>query len=243
MGRRRRVFVVGVLVALGALLALSSVAGAARAAGTGGRRADASTTSSTTPTSVGIGGDYAYSGAVVHEPGTTKTRTLNAYQSAVFVQSWLGDLYYGHPKFGPPSANLTVSRVDVTGNWGGTYTTLAVYYATDGSQVWIGFPHQPITTTPSSRPPAPGGWFIAPARVRQAYAGTAKLVLTGGVQAATSTSAPPVTSSTSTAPPAASAGGHRSRRSIFLWIGLGLALVAALWTVVSVLRERGAKKH
>ena len=232
---------------LGALVTLAGLsapawAATASAGALGTRRAEASTTSSTTPTSVEISGGYAFSSAVVHEPGTTATRKLDAYQAAVFVQSWIGDLYYGKPAHTPPPANLPVSRVDVTGNWGGTYTTLAVFYATNGTQVWIGFPSQPMTTTPSTRPPAPGGWFVALPRVRQAYAGTAKLVLTGGVQAATSTSAPPSTSPTTAAPPASSSG-HKSKRAIFLWIGLGLAVVAALWTAISVLRDRGAKQR
>ena len=188
---------------------------------------------------MGIGGNYAFSSSVITGPGLTTPRHLNAYQSAVFVQSWLGDLYFGHPRHGPPPADLPVFRVDVTGIWGVNRATLAVFYSTDGTNVWIGFPRQQMTTASPRRPPAPGGWFQAQPRVREAFAGTAKLLLTGGVQAETSTTAAPTTTTTTAA---ASPSHHRSSRAVWLWLAAGLALVAAAGLVVSWFRDRVRKQ-
>src|SRR5438128_11773750 len=119
MGSRRRFFTLaraaaGLLAALG-LVAVASASAAA------GRSAAGPATSSTTPTSVAISGNYAFAGAVITGSGLSRPRKLNAYQSAVYVQSWLGALYSGAPVVHEdPPAGLGVFEVDVTGNWGGS---------------------------------------------------------------------------------------------------------------------------
>lgn len=170
---------------------------------------------STTTTLVSISGHFAFSGAVITGPGLSKPRTLNAYQSAVYMQSWLGSLYSGarvtHQK--PPDA-LPVYEVDVTGNWGGSIETRSSFYASDGRRVWIAFPAvAPLTSTPGTRPAVIRGWFVALPRVKHAFEGTAKLVETGGTQ-----------STTTTLPAPAS---HRSGgRGIGLGLAIGLAALA-----------------
>jgi hypothetical protein len=192
-------------------------------------------TSSTTPPSVAISGNYAFSGAVITGPGLAKPRTLNAYQSAVYVQSWLGGLYSGAPvvHHNPP-AGLGVFEVDVTGNWGGSIETRETFYASDGHRVWVAFPAlDPISSTPGTRPAVITGWFVALPRVRQAFAGTAKLVPTGGTQQA-STTVP----RTTTVPAGSTTTG--SAPSTGLWIAILLALavlVAAAYWIRS--RRRG----
>jgi len=174
----------------------------------------------TTTTLVSISGDFAFSGAVITGPGLSRPRTLNAYQSAVYMQSWLGSLYSGvrviHQK--PPDA-LPVYEVDVTGNWGGSIETRSSFYASKGRRVWIAFPAlAPITSTPGTRPAVIRGWFVALPRVKQAFEGKAELVETGGTQ-----STVPTTTTTLPAPTS-----HRSGRSdVGLGIAIGLAAAAA----------------
>lgn len=207
MGTRRQIFTFA--VAAGLLTSLGPVA---------------MTSASATPTSVAISGNYAFSGAVITGPGLSKPRTLNAYQSAVYVQSWLGSLYSGvtvvHED--PPAA-LAVYEVDVTGNWGGSIETRATFYASDGRRVWIAFPAlDPITSTPGTRPAVIKGWFVALPRVRQAFAGTAKLVPTAGTQTPSTTVAPPTT-----APAGSTTSGSKTPAGLWITILLVLAAVAA----------------
>ena len=86
---------------------------------------------------VPIGGGLAFTGATVTGPlPSGATRTLDAYQTAVFVQSWLPAAIYGRtPVHSPPPPGARRYRVDTTGTWDGAEappTTRAVFYATDG---------------------------------------------------------------------------------------------------------------
>jgi hypothetical protein len=208
-----------VAASCGCALLIVSLAGAATAV----------PNDSTTTTLVTISGDFAFSGAVITGPGLSKPRTLNAYQSAVYMQSWLGGLYSGAPVThqNPPAA-LPVYEVDVTGNWGGTIETRSTFYASDGHRVWIAFPSlPPITKTPGTHPAVIRGWFVALPRVRQAFAGTAKLVETGGTQSV------PTSTTTTTAPVSADARSGGSDIGLGIAIALAAAAVAGgtLWLV------------
>jgi hypothetical protein len=224
--------------------AISALAIAILIVGTTTASAGAATTTTTPagpPTSVGIGGNYGFSSAKITGPGMAKPRTLNAYQSSVFVQSWLVDAFYGkHAQSGPPPG-LPVYRVDVTGNWGGSYTTLTVYYAANKNTVWIAWPRQPIDTTPTSQPPKPSGWFVALPRVRQAFAGTAKLLQTGGVIAESPSTTPGASPSTTTTVATTDASSGSSGSSAFLWIVLGAAVLAAALVAATRIRGRSAR--
>jgi hypothetical protein len=181
---------------------------------------------SPTTTLVTISGDFAFSGAVITGPGMAKPRTLSAYQSAVYMQSWLGSLYSGAPvtRRNPPPA-LPVYEVDVTGNWGGSIETRATFYASDGRRVWIAFPAvAPLTSTPGTRPAVIRGWFVALPRVKQAFAGTAKLVETGGTQSV------PTSTTPTTATPDSS-----DNRSGGADIGSGIAILAAAAAVAAII--------
>jgi hypothetical protein len=197
--------------------------------------ATAAPNDTTTTTLVTISGDFAFSGAVITGPGLSKPRTLNAYQSAVYMQSWLGSLYSGVPvtRRNPPPA-LPVYEVDVTGNWGGSVETRSTFYASDGRRVWIAFPSlAPITSTPGTRPNVIRGWFVALPRVRQAFAGTAKLVETGGTQSATTTTTTPGSART-----------HRasSDRGVGLAIGLATGAAALAGIGVWLVRRRAGQR-
>lgn len=224
MGTSRRLVVFAIVVGLTASLPLAAAASASDRAGA---RQERGTTTSSTPASVAIGGGLAFSGATITGP-SRDVRRLNAYQSAVWVQSWIGQLYYGKPSHERPPANLPVYRVDVTGNWGGSIETRATFYASDGRLVWVAFPRLP----PSRGHPVITGWFAALPRVREAFAGTAKLELTGGTQ-----TLPPTTAAPTTTVPLNST--RRGTRSLtLLWIAIILLAVVALSFFVSRIRAR-----
>ena len=73
----------------------------------------------------GVDGDrrnFAFTGATITSPADPTPRSLNGYQAAVFVQSWLPEAMYGKPELRDPPADLPVYRVDLMGSWGGDAT-------------------------------------------------------------------------------------------------------------------------
>jgi hypothetical protein len=196
----------------------------------------ARTSPTTLPGSVKIDNGWAYTGAVITGPGLSQPRTLNAYQAAVFIQSWLGEAIFGHPQIVNPPKSLGVYKVAVTGTWGSpNKATLPVYYASHGSTVWISFPATvgatPSGATPTTSPP-PAKWFVAPSRVKQAFEGTAKLVRTAGTE--TPTTAPVA------APVAVGHSGSSSTGWIIVLIAIGV-LVAGALMIPRVARGRSSK--
>jgi len=224
MGIRRRLIILVVSATCFVSLGLGM-----SAYGVGLASGRALVTAASPPSSVQISGNYSFTGAVITGPGLAKPRKLNAYQAAVYVQSWLADTVFGKGvvRQSPP-ANLPVYRVDVAGFWGGNTATLATYYASDGTQVWIAFPRQPTSTsTPSTRPPNAAGWFVALPRVKQAFEGTAKLVPTAGIaQSPGSTGAGAPTTVGAATPNATASSG--SSGSATPWVIGIVALVLAL---------------
>ncbi|MGQ0832865.1 MAG: hypothetical protein ACT4OV_14430 [Microthrixaceae bacterium] len=141
-------------------------------------------TSTTAPApegSVGIGDGIYLTKAVVVAPDGT-TRSLDARQAAVFVQSWLASAFFGGPEIvADPPSDLPVYRVDSTGIWGtGGQGTVSAYYATDGTTPYIGFPGMVVWSDPSEIPP-PGQWFTAPTRVIDTFQGKGELQDTLGI--------------------------------------------------------------
>jgi hypothetical protein len=181
-----------------------------------GLTAWAAGTTTTTPSSVEISAGFAFRGAVITGAGAAPRR-LTAYQSAVFMQAWIGDAFFGKPKHEKLPAHVAVYRLDVSGTWGGgsEFTTRAVYYASDGTRAWIAFPSPQIT--PPTGAPARLDWFVGPPRLIQAFAGTAKLIPTVGTGAS-----PP-----NAAAPAAPAG-HSDGSAVWPWIVGAAAAVTAV---------------
>jgi hypothetical protein len=217
---RKRGRVVAATAVLVAALALVCLASAASGATT------VSSTSTTVPSRVQISSGFEFSGADVHTAAGRDTRHLNAYQAAVFVQSWIGAALYTHPKHERPPATAPIERVDVTGTWGGgtDLATRAVFYASDGKNAYIAFP---------SSGDVPAGsldFWIAPSRTMGAFAGTEKLVPTAGTN--TDTSAAP----SSVAPPSASDGSHSS----WSWVAAVLLVVLVALVIGVVVRRRRA---
>ena len=200
-----------------------------------------STTSSTpvpSPEGVGIGDGIFLTGAVVTPPGDEPPRTLDAYDAAVFVQSWIASAYFGGEDFKrePPPPDLPVYRVDSTGEWGGSTAqgTVTVYYATDGTTAYIAFPGLAVWTDPAEAPP-PSGWFSPPARVIDAFNGDAELEETYGTQSATTTT---------TVPPLEPEAGDSDATSRWPWTTIttvAVLVVGLLVLVVLVWRARGSR--
>jgi hypothetical protein len=144
-------------------------------------------TQATTPEgAVGIGDGIFLTEGVITPPAGEEPRTLDAYHTAVFVQSWLAAAFYGGPDLlKEPPAGLPVYRVDSTGDWAGSSGTVTVYYTTDGTTPYIAFPGMVVWSDPSEVPP-PSNWFVAPPRVIEAFNGEADLVESLGVETATS---------------------------------------------------------
>src|SRR5262249_25510239 len=124
--------------------------------------------------------DYWYTGATVTPGDGSPPRTMNALQAAVFVQSWLGQAFFGS-RSSPPPPDVPISRLDVTGQWGqGQSGYPTVYYADDGVTVYLSSPNAPLTDQPADPPPPPEVWFNGQPRVRDAYAGTVGLLALAG---------------------------------------------------------------
>ncbi len=185
------------------------------------------------PDGVDIGGGEKITGAVVTLNGDASSppRTMNAYQAAVFVQSWFADALYNQAlKLQDPPAQLPVYRIDVNGTWGvgGTTGVVAAYYATDGTNVWVAFPSQAPGPEPID-PPPPSNWFVAPPRVIDVFNGTATLVQSSGVVAATATTKPPGEAKTSS-----------GSSNTAIWVALVVGVVIVLVGGAFILRRRRA---
>ena len=143
-------------------------------------------TTTTLPGSTAIDVNFAFTGATITSATDPTPRSMNGYQAAVFVQSWLPIAMYGKPELRDPPADVPVYRVDLMGSWGGDQPQVGiqtVYYATDGSNAFVSYPQgQPVTPTPTEPPPPPTTWFIPPPRTIEAFNGTATLIETAGTQ-------------------------------------------------------------
>lgn len=154
---------------------------------------DEGSTTTATEEGVAIGDGYSFTGAVITPLEGGETRTLDAYQAAVFVQSWLGQAIFAREDIlKEPSPELPVYRVDIQGDWGDQVGRVTVYYATDGTTPYIAFPQtQGAVTDPNAPYPEPADWFVGVPRVIDAFEGNAELIETTGTQMATSTTTTP----------------------------------------------------
>jgi hypothetical protein len=221
-----RTFVILVGIALGAaVFAPPAHAGSDAAPTTTPTTAAPVTTA--TPPGVGIGDGYYFTGAVITTPGAAN-RTLNAYQAATFVQSWLGEAVWGQPTMQNPPADLPVSQVDISGEWAaGGVGVLTVYFVSDGNgHSWINFPQNQVPTTATTTPPAPEKWWIPPPHAIDAFNGTGKLEETLGTYTATSVTTPtPATGSA-----ASSSSGSSGSSNLWIWAvvgSIGIVLIGA----------------
>ena len=147
----------------------------------------------TTPTSfpegIGINEGIFVSGAVVSltPAGSGEPRTMDEYDAAVFVQSWLGAAFFSNPADAvkDPPAGLPIYRIDIAGTWNKEPGNVTAYYATDGTTPYIALPGLLVWNDPAQIPP-PSQWFVPPLRVIDTFNGEGELIPTTGVEIATS---------------------------------------------------------
>jgi hypothetical protein len=227
---RLAVVVVGVVVA--------AMAAAPSAGASGAQTPATAPTTTTLPGSTAIDRNFAFTGATVTSPADPTPRSLNGYQTAVFVQSWLPLAYFGKPELRDPPADVPVYRLDIMGSWGGDQPQIGyqtVYYASDGTDAFVSYPqNQAVSPTPTEPPPPPTIWFVPPPRTIDAFNGTATLIETGGTQQART----PRTAPTPT--------GSGSSSTSTPWVLYGLLVAAAAVIVVGVViffRRRRDSDH
>lgn len=188
----------------------------------------------TTPFSIpeeGIGIDQGIfvSGAVVTPLEGGETRTMDDYEAATFMQSWLGAAFFGSPgDVEDPPPDLPVFRIDIAGTWQNNPGNVTAYYATDGEVAYIGFPGFVVWTDPAEMPP-PSNWFKPLPRVIDAFNGDAELLDSTGRELATSI---PGSGGGGT-----SAGSSSETDFPWIWVAVGIG-VAVVLAGAYVLRRR-----
>jgi len=177
--------------------------------------------------SVGIGDGLFLTGAVITPLDGGPARELDAYQAAVFVQSWLAYAFYGPDGTEQaPAADLAVYRVDLSGSWAGAPGVLTVHYADDGTTPYVAFPGLVIRDFDDPDPRPVEGWFTAPRRVMETFRGEGELEDTLGTSQATATTEP----SAGFVP--AAGGSGQDGTPWLLWAalpGAGLVVIGWLW--------------
>jgi hypothetical protein len=131
-------------------------------------------------------------GATVRTPGA-KPRTLDKDQATAFMQTWLAYSIFAKPAQERPPAALPVSRLNVAVLGNGQPTSLLIFYASDGTNAWVGAP------APFPAPPPNDQKWIRVPRPKQtiaAFAGRMAPICTD-----------PVTTSTTNAATATTVGG------------------------------------
>ena len=193
---------------------------------------------------VGIGDNLYFSGAVITPGDGSAVRSLSAYQTAAFVQSWMPTALFGGPQsIAAPPKDVPVTRVDVSGQWGpGNLGVHTIYYATSPEGVFVSWPQeQAVVAAPGGPPPPQEDWFRALPRVTDALAGKAELIETAGTQQAddylTATTEAEAAEAAETGPDGASDGSSNPANSISTF-GVAVAVVAAGVLIAVVWRRR-----
>jgi hypothetical protein len=149
---------------------------------------DATTTTAKCATPEILNGIRA-TGATVTTPGA-KARTLDKDQATAFMQSWLGYSVFANPPQEHPPTGLPVSQLDVGTLEGTTSSSLVIFYASDGTNAWVGAP-----APRPAPPPNDQRWIRAP-RPEQtiaAFAGKMAPICTPPPTASSTTAATTVT--------------------------------------------------
>jgi hypothetical protein len=104
----------------------------------------------TTTNASGLPANAFLNGVVVVAPGATVTtpgspsRQLSANQTAAFMRTWLpASTVQQIPNEKPPKC-LPVSTIRFTNEFGGLKTPTTVWYASDGTNAWVGMPPQQL---------------------------------------------------------------------------------------------------
>ena len=104
----------------------------------------------TTTNATGVKANEIMNGVAVVPPGATVTtpgspsRQLDANQTAAFMRSWLPASTVQQIPNEKPAKCLPVSTIRFTNEYGGLKTPTIVWYATDGTNAWVGMPKQDL---------------------------------------------------------------------------------------------------
>jgi hypothetical protein len=194
--------------------------------------ADATTTTAKCPTPEILGGVRA-TGATVTTPGA-KVRKLDKDQATAFMQTWLAYSVFQNPPQEHPPAGVPVSRVNVTLTENGQPGALLIFYATDGTKVWVGAP-APVPAPP----PNDQRWIRAPRpeQTTSAFKGEMAPICTGPTTSST-TSTTTATSATTVGQAAKPDGTSSDSDVPWVLIVVGIVVVVGGATAVAVRARR-----
>ncbi|MDQ1457809.1 MAG: hypothetical protein QOH28_3429, partial [Actinomycetota bacterium] len=170
-------------------------------------------------------------GAVVNSPGA-KPRTLDANQATAFMQTWVAYSVFQNPPNERPPSSLPVSRLSVATDSQGT---LLIFYASDGTNAWVGAPNADA----AAKPPNNEKWIRAPEPQRTIAGFEGRLAPTR-----TPLPLPTTTTSTTTAPGTTAAPSTtkatKSSDNGGLWalVALGAAVIVAASAILAVRGRR-----
>jgi hypothetical protein len=141
----------------------------------------ATTTTAKCPTPEILGGIKA-TGATITTPGAKK-RTLDQDQATAFMQTWLAFSVFENPPQQRPPAGVPISQLDVATIQSDGPSAFLIFYADDGTQVWVGAP-----AAIKAPPPNDQKWIRAPKpeQTRAAFAGDMGPICTDPVSAPSS---------------------------------------------------------
>ncbi len=168
-------------------------------------------------------------GAVVNSPGE-KPRTLDANQATAFMQTWVAYSVFQNPPNERPPSSLPVTRLSVKTDSQGT---LLIFYASDGTNAWVGAP-APDATAP---PPNNEKWIRAPdpQRTIAGFEGRLAPTRTPLPLATTTTTTTP---GTTTAPSRAKTTKSSGNGGLWALVAVGAAVIVAAGAILAVRGRR-----
>jgi hypothetical protein len=167
-------------------------------------------------------------GAVVNSPGA-KPRTLDANQATAFMQTWVAYSVFQNPPNERPPSSLPVSRLSVATDSQGT---LLIFYASDGTNAWVGAPNADA----AAKPPNNEKWIRAPEpqRTIAGFEGRLAPTRTPLPLPTTTTTAP----GTTAAPSTTKATKSSDNGGLWALVALGAAVIVAASAILAVRGRR-----
>jgi hypothetical protein len=162
-------------------------------------------------------------GAVVNSPGA-KPRTLDANQATAFMQTWVAYSVFQNPPNERPPSSLPVSRLSVSTDSQGT---LLIFYASDGTNAWVGAPNADA----AAKPPNNEKWIRAPEPQRTIAGFEGRL-------APTRTPLPLPTTTTTISPSTTKATKSSDNGGLWALVALGAAVIVAASAILAVRGRR-----
>ena len=180
------------------------------------------------------GGTKILGGRTTEPNGTTISLTPS--DALAFMQSWLPDSVSGHPaqQTPPPTLKRGTVVVGVLDIDGKSKISARVLYAVRGATVWVGMPKQTLWANTAVTKES---WIVAsfPAKLLAAAEGK------GAPYLAPPATTAPTTNAAAAREPTSSNSSKSSSSSTWVWIVVGLALLALLIVIGWARRLRAAR--